>query len=107
MGVITKQLKELLKTPTNDPMPSLRSADAFRLKLETEEVNKAMSSITLNDIPDFQNLIKAGATIVSERMGARKSVKPQQEPFCKRRIESDIARLRKDLSRLDDWFKGK
>ena len=40
-------------------------------------------------------------------MGIRKSIKPQQEPFWKRRIESDIARLRKDLSRLDDWFKGK
>ena len=34
-------------------------------------------------------------------------MKPQLEAFWKRRIESDIARLRKDLSRVDDWFKGK
>ena len=40
-------------------------------------------------------------------MGIRKSAKPQQEPFWKKRIESDIARLRKGLSRLDGWFKGK
>ena len=40
-------------------------------------------------------------------MGISKSVKLQQEPFRKRRNESDIARLRKDLSRLDDWFKRK
>ena len=40
-------------------------------------------------------------------MGIRKSAKPQQEPFWKRSIESDIVRLRKDLSRLDGWFKGK
>ena len=53
------------------------------------------------------NLIKAGGTIVCVRMGIRKSVKSQQEQFWKRRIESDITRLRKDLSRLDDWFKGK
>ena len=64
-----------------------------------------MSSITLNDISDFKNLIKPGAIIVCERMGIRKSVK--QEPFCKRHTESDIARLRKDLSRQDDWLKGK
>ena len=64
-----------------------------------EEVNKAMSSITLNYISNFKNLIKASATIVCERMGIRKSVKPQQEPFWKR--------FRKDLSRLNDWFKGK
>ena len=66
-----------------------------------------MSSIALNDVSDFKNFIKAGATIVCERMGIRKSVKPQPEPFWKRRIESDIARLREDLSRLDVWFTGK
>ena len=66
-----------------------------------------MSSIILNDRSDFKNLIKAGATIICERMGIRKSVKPQQEPLWKRLIESDIVRLRKDLSRLDDWFQGK
>ena len=66
-----------------------------------------MSSITLNDISDFKNLIKSGTTTVCERIGITKSVKPQQEPFCKRRIESDIARLRKDLIHLDDWLKRK
>ena len=40
-------------------------------------------------------------------MGIRKSAKPQQEQFWKRCIESDIARLRKDLNHLDNWFKGK
>ena len=29
------------------------------------------------------------------------------ELFWKRRIEKDIAILRKDLSRIDDWFKGR
>ena len=53
---ITKRLKLLLKNPKNDSFPSLRSAHAFRLKQETEKVNKAMSSITLNDIGDFKNL---------------------------------------------------
>ena len=62
-----------------------------------------MSSIILNDVSDFKNLVKAGATTVCERMGIKKSVKPQQEPFCEKRIDSDIARLRKDLSRLDKY----
>ena len=74
-NVITKRLKLLLKNQKNDPIPSMRSADAFRLKQEREEVNKAISSITLNDISDFKNLIEAGATIVCERMGIRKSTK--------------------------------
>ena len=102
---ITKRLKLLLKNPKNDPIPSLQSANAIRLKQEKVEVNKVMSSISLNDLSDFKNLVKAGATIVCERMGIEKSVKPQQEPFWERRIDSNIARLRKDLSRLDDLFK--
>ena len=56
--------KIMSATPQNDPVPSLQSADAFRLKQETEEVNKAMFSIILIDISDFKNLIKAGANIV-------------------------------------------
>ena len=64
-----------------------------------------MSSITLNDISDYKNLMKAGAISVCDRMEIRKSVEPQQEPFWKRRTESDIVRLRKDLSRRDEWLK--
>ena len=72
---ITKRLKLLLKASQNDSIPSLPSVDAFRRKQEIEVVNKAMSSITRNNISDFENLIKAGATIVCERMEIRK-VKP-------------------------------
>ena len=66
-----------------------------------------MSKITLNDISDFENVIKAGATIVCERMEIKKSTKSQQEPFRKRHNEKDIERLRKGLSRLGGWCKGK
>ena len=66
-----------------------------------------MSSITLNDMRDYKNIVKADATIVCRRMGKRTSATPRQERLWKRSIESDIARLRKDLSSLDDWFTGK
>ena len=75
---ITKRLKLLLKNSKTNPIPSLRSADAFQLKQETEEVNKAMFSITLKNISDFKNLIKAGATILCERMEIKIFLKPQQ-----------------------------
>ena len=31
----------------------------------------------------------------------------KKEPFWKQIIEKDIVILRKDLSRIDDWFKGR
>ena len=68
---ILKRPKRLLKNPKNDPISSLRYA--FQLKQETEEVNKAISSITLNDISEFKNLMKAGTTIVCGRMRISKN----------------------------------
>ena len=64
---ITKRL--LLKNPKNDPVPLLWSANTLRLKQETEVVNKAMSSITLNDISDFKNLIKADELLFVKEWG--------------------------------------
>ena len=67
-----------------------------------------MSSITLTDISDFKNFIKAAATIVCERFGIRKSTNPPpKKTFWKRHIEIEIAGLRKDLIRPGIWFKGR
>ena len=54
---IIKRLKLPLKSPPKNPVPSLRSADVYRLKQETEEINKRMPSIILNGISDFKSLI--------------------------------------------------
>ena len=37
----------------------------------------------------------------------RSHPKQKKKPFWKRRIEKDMAVLRKDLSRIDDLFKGR
>ena len=68
---ITKRLNLLHKNPINATIPSLQSGDALLMKWETEEVDKPLSSIILNDISDFKNLIKADETIVCERMGIK------------------------------------
>ena len=73
---ITKRQKLLLKIPKNISIPLLRSANAFRLKQEKEEVTKAMSSLTLNDLSDFKNFIKTGAISVCERMGIKNKKSP-------------------------------
>ena len=46
--------------------------------------------------------------IVGEEVGMKKSnAKKKNEPFSKRRILTDISRLRKDLSRIEAWFAGR
>ena len=46
--------------------------------------------------------------IVGEEVGMKKSnAKKKKEPFWKRRILTDISRLKKDLSRIEAWFAGR
>ena len=46
--------------------------------------------------------------IVGEEVGMKKSnANKKNEPFSKRRILTDISRLRKDLSRIEAWFAGR
>ena len=78
-----KTAKPITEKPQNDAIPSWRSTNAFRLKQEIEEVTKVMSSVTLNDISGFSNLIKASAVSVCEIMVMRKSVKSQRERYYK------------------------
>ena len=55
-----------------------------------------------------KNVIKAAMKIVGEYVGMKKSnAKKEKEPFWKRRILTDISRLRKDLSRIETWFAGR
>ena len=55
-----------------------------------------------------KKLVRASPLLVCEKVGVKSNhTINKKEPFRKRRIESDIAILRKDLNRTDDWFKGK
>ena len=54
------------------------------------------------------NVIQAAVRIVGEEVGMKKSsAKKKKEPFWKRRILTDICRLRKDLRRIEAWFAGR
>ena len=59
-------------------------------------------------ITDIRNVICAATVIVGERLGVKaKEKKVKQALWLKRRIEGDIKILRKDLSRIEAWNKGK
>lgn len=49
----------------------------------------------------------ARARLIYERLGVTVKRKGKRELFWKRQIEGDIVKIQKDLSQIDDWFKGK
>ena len=64
--------------------------------------------IQIRNITDARDVIQAAAILVGKILNLKEpNRKIEKEPFWKRRIDDDIKRLRKDLSRIDAWFKGK
>ena len=60
-----------------------------------------------NNLDEQRDWNPAGASLVAEKLGVKIKPRVEKEPYWKRRIENDITRLRKDLSRIEDWFKGR
>ena len=72
------------------------------------EVNEVLKCIPVRNLSEFKHVARASALLVCEKHGdkADHTIK-KKEPFWKRRIEEYIAILRNNLSRIDDWFKGR
>ena len=103
---LVSRLKEILQTDLNN-VPSLRTIDSAKVKAETKKINEILKNVRCKNIDNIREVIKAAAILVSERVGVkRKTEQKQKDPFWKRRIENDIGKLRKDLSRIEAWFKG-
>ena len=61
-----------------------------------------MEFVTTNDIGEINDLMYAGASLVIERLGVRikeKTERPSEPPW-KRRLNDQVAKYRKDFSRL-------
>ena len=102
-----------------NPFKRLKT-DFFVKKISSFQLLTSLAKSSTSDVSQgseyasFQSTININKTCMAKashrrtlRMGIKKSAKLQQEPFWKRDTESDIARLRKDLGRLNESFKGK
>ena len=87
---------------------NLKYGDKEKIKEEVIKMNKVLEHVKLTDFTHCRNVIQAAMKIVGEEVGMKKSnAKKKKEPFWKRRILTDISRLRKDLSRIEAWFAGR
>ena len=87
----------------------LKYGEKEKIKEEVIEMNKVLQYVyvKITGFTHCRNVIQAAMKIVGEEIGMKKSnAKKKKEPFWKRRILTDISRLRKDLSRIEAWFAG-
>ena len=98
-------LIEIMHEGGKGDIPTLRSRDINLVTKHVNEVNKVLKCIPVRNLSDLK---RAGALLVCEKIGVKTDhTINKKEPIWKRRIEKDIETLRKDLSRIDDWFKGR
>ena len=88
-------------------IPTLRSRNINLVAKYVNEVNEVLKFITVRNLSELKYVVRASAFLVYEKFSVKTdhTIK-KKKLFWKRRIEKDIAFLRKDLSRIDDWFKG-
>ena len=93
----------------NLPNPqSLRTIDRVRLKEKTKLVDEVLDSVQTSYITEDNKLVKCGALVTTHLVGIKEiRNKKKEEPSCKRRIESKINALRKDISLTERWETGR
>ena len=82
--------------------------DVERKKLrDITEVNCIIKRIATNTIGETNRLIYAGARVIRAELGMESERnKHRKEPGWKTRLEMKLKEKRKDLSRLDEIFRG-
>ena len=87
---------------------NLKYGDKEKIKEEVIKMNKVLEHVKITGFTHCRNVIQAAMKIVGEEIGMKKSnAKKKKEPFWKRRILTDISRLRKDLRKTEAWFAGR
>ena len=87
---------------------NLKYGDKENIKEEVKKMNKVLEHVKITGLTYCRNVIPAATRIVGEEVGMKKSnSKKKKEPLWKRRILKGISILRKDLSRIEEWFAGR
>ena len=89
-------------------LPALRKVNRKKLKAGVKKVNQVLKKMAPEGITNTNDLIYAGAVVVTEELRARnkKGTKPK-EPLWKRRLTTQVKEMRRDLSRVTALLQGR
>ena len=92
---ILEKIVELMKKDNLPNPQNLSRIDRLRLKEKTKLVDEVIDSLQTSNITEDNKLVKCVALVITQLLGI-KEVKNEkkEEPFWKRRIESNINALR-------------
>ena len=104
---LIEKLEEILQQE-RERLPSLRGINRGKLRDITKKVNAVLEKIETNDITKTNDLMYAGALLVTDLVGAKRGKRgPKKEPWWKRRLENQIKILNNDLGRVNALIQQK
>ena len=81
---------------------NLRKSDRLRLNEKTKLVDEFIDSVEKSKITEDNKLVKWGALVITQFLRIKEiKNKEKEEPFWKKRIESKINTLRKNVSFIE------
>ena len=99
---IIMEIAEVIERGRKDKLPALKYVPKKKLLEETAKADKVLSKFKTNSITKTNELFYAGAVVVTNRLGVKiDKVAGRKEPMWKRRLQSNIKELRKDLSQIE------
>ena len=98
---IVEELVKVLEAESKETLPALRDISRKKLLEEVAKVDKVLSKFKTHSITKTNQLFYAGAVVVTNRLGVRRKEANRKEPMWRRRLESKIKGLRRDLSQLE------
>ena len=98
-------LQELAEEVTKEEAPmNLRNVERGSLKEAVKKINDLLTDIPTANLTETNKLLLAATRLAEKKVGAKKrETRSMVEPWWKRKLNGQIAKLRKDLSWLNKW----
>jgi hypothetical protein len=109
---VTSWMMKIKDHETRYVPPKTNRVKQGRVREEEQRVNKVLGAIVTKDLRATNDLILAGAIVVTERLGLKYPKKRSgngvtNKTEAKKRVEKDIQQYRKDLSRIKEIEKNR
>ena len=104
-----------MRDPNHGYVCDFKKVDRWKLQIETAKVNRVLKYVKTNNIIETNKLIKGVSIVVAENLGMKVNRQSDmgtrqrgknQEPWWKRRIQSDIKKIQREISILQRKERG-
>lgn len=106
--MIVQRMQKVAKDPDRQRIQALKAVNRQKLHKEGRKFNTILAKIPTWNVTQSNYLLYAVSVVVAERLGVKITREyEKKELMWKRRFESQVRTLRKDLSRTECLTTGK